>query len=152
MMKNLLMVLGLKVHLPTQSSGFQHCSTETHALVPTCFLIYTAVSQESTKSKTARCYSKAAVKSLWEHEIPNIKTIFRSKWYFHPVLTIDRTRAEYDQDIILVIFHLFDQLFGRTFQERELFQGREIEQDSQPYTLSQNVGGFKFGLLDINTK
>lgn len=37
MMKNLLMVLGLKVHLPTQSSGFQHCSTETHALVPTYF-------------------------------------------------------------------------------------------------------------------
>lgn len=108
------------------------------------FLIHTAVSQESTKSKPARCYSKAAEKPLWEHEIPNIKTIFRSKWYIHPVLTIDRTHAEYDQDIILVIFHLFGQLFGRTFQERE--------QDSQPYTLSQNVDGFKFGLLDINTQ
>lgn len=54
-----------------------------------------------------------------------MKTIFTSKWYVQPGLTVDRTHAEYDQDIILVIFHLFGQLFGRTFQERELCWDRE---------------------------
>lgn len=54
-----------------------------------------------------------------------MKTIFKNKWYVHPVLTVDRTYDEYDQDIILAIFHLFGQLFGRTFQESELFWGGE---------------------------
>lgn len=66
-----------------------------------------------------------------------MKTIFTSKWYVHSVLTVDRTPADYDQDIILVIFHLFWSAIWRNFSGKEILLGqREMEQDSQPYTLS----------------